>query len=411
MIYENGAEVHFQIEKRGKRAEGRFQHSWTGFNNRVFTIVAFASPPLKARPGFRQFQLLIDGLKFTSFPKIYELSNELRSGCRRVGGGVGGIGIGIGHSAFTSSQSLEQRGDHDNTRHVYNSTSRTGHRSSSNFNKSSATKHVDLRVSPTATAATTSTFTESLMDMELTSPMSTNSNAMSALTAADVSTMHYHHNTTTNSNTTPGSTSTSMYNNPPSQPPSYESVWNNIMDAYDTNDNGENNSSHHHSNVQDHHIQASSDFNMNVNSNNNNNNNNNALSVNTDINRYNDATKNLVNLDDITFKGYTKDMHAKKHAPQQQRKSLAQLKYGNQDTNNNTNTCNNTGSMHPTKEIMKTHHHHHHHHQNVMGAQQFDQSQSLVVYGQGHQSFNNHNSYNSYNVPPPALYGSSYTSY
>ena len=54
LIIDDGKEVHYSI---GRRAEGKFQHSWTGSNNHVFTIVAYASPPLSARPGFKQFEL------------------------------------------------------------------------------------------------------------------------------------------------------------------------------------------------------------------------------------------------------------------------------------------------------------------------------------------------------------------
>mmetsp|Transcript_5108 Transcript_5108/g.6405 ORF Transcript_5108/g.6405 Transcript_5108/m.6405 type:complete len:578 (+) Transcript_5108:132-1865(+) len=52
---------------------GILEHSWRMYGNHIVKIVAHASPPLTKRPGFRQYQLYIDGRPFTKLPKVYEL--------------------------------------------------------------------------------------------------------------------------------------------------------------------------------------------------------------------------------------------------------------------------------------------------------------------------------------------------
>ena len=74
VVIDNGKEVHCSI---GRVGEITFQHSWIGYNNHVFTIIAYASPPVLARPaGSKQFELLIDGMSFDSLPRIFELGTK-----------------------------------------------------------------------------------------------------------------------------------------------------------------------------------------------------------------------------------------------------------------------------------------------------------------------------------------------
>ena len=70
LVLMDGKEVHFSM---GKPTSGKFQTSWTMRGNHVLKIVAYAAPPVRNRPGFKQFELFLDGMSFFTFPKIYEL--------------------------------------------------------------------------------------------------------------------------------------------------------------------------------------------------------------------------------------------------------------------------------------------------------------------------------------------------
>lgn len=70
LVLMDGKEVHFSM---GKPTSGKFQTSWTMRGNHVLKIVAYAAPPIKNRPGFKQFELFLDGMGFNGMPKIYEL--------------------------------------------------------------------------------------------------------------------------------------------------------------------------------------------------------------------------------------------------------------------------------------------------------------------------------------------------
>jgi hypothetical protein len=79
LITADGQEVHFSL---GKRAEGKFEASWTMHGGHMIKIVAHAAPALFYSPDFRQFDLLLDGCSFFDMPKIFELgtSNAVPSG-------------------------------------------------------------------------------------------------------------------------------------------------------------------------------------------------------------------------------------------------------------------------------------------------------------------------------------------
>ena len=50
-----------------------FDFSWTMRGNHVLKVVAHASPPLSAQPGFRQYDFFVDGQSFFTFPKVFRL--------------------------------------------------------------------------------------------------------------------------------------------------------------------------------------------------------------------------------------------------------------------------------------------------------------------------------------------------
>ena len=65
----DGNEVHYS---KGKMGENRFESSFV-IAGHVGKIVAHAAPPLQTIPGFRQFDMHVDGMSFFEMPKIYEL--------------------------------------------------------------------------------------------------------------------------------------------------------------------------------------------------------------------------------------------------------------------------------------------------------------------------------------------------
>lgn len=79
LVIVDGQEVHFSM---GHKMESKFDTSFSMFGGHVFKIIAHATPPLSHQPGFRQFDLQLDGRSFDTFPKIFELG--LQSCARRV---------------------------------------------------------------------------------------------------------------------------------------------------------------------------------------------------------------------------------------------------------------------------------------------------------------------------------------
>jgi len=70
IVMADGVEVHFS---KGPRAETKFETSWTMNGQHTIKLIAHAAPPLRHVPGFRQFDLQLDGLSYFDMPKIYEL--------------------------------------------------------------------------------------------------------------------------------------------------------------------------------------------------------------------------------------------------------------------------------------------------------------------------------------------------
>jgi hypothetical protein len=119
----DGKEVHYSASRGGL-----LDFSWSVRGNHVLKVVAHASPPLTATPGFRQYDLFIDGQTFFSMPKVYELgirggpTSPSAAGARYAGapdyamGGGGGGGYnnydlprgGSAYAGSTAPRSVSQ---------------------------------------------------------------------------------------------------------------------------------------------------------------------------------------------------------------------------------------------------------------------------------------------------------------
>ena len=99
LILADGQEVHYSNSRSAV-----LDFSWTMRGNHVLKVVAHATAPMSAEPGFRQYDFFVDGRSFFSFPKVYRLgltgsktlspANGSRmaesSGRRKSQGGSGG---------------------------------------------------------------------------------------------------------------------------------------------------------------------------------------------------------------------------------------------------------------------------------------------------------------------------------
>lgn len=69
LILLDGSEVHFSA---GKKAETQFVASFP-LQNHIIKIICHATPPLRTIPGFRQFDMQLDGCSYFDMPRIFEL--------------------------------------------------------------------------------------------------------------------------------------------------------------------------------------------------------------------------------------------------------------------------------------------------------------------------------------------------
>lgn len=69
VVHVDQQEVHYSNSRNST-----FEFSWTMRGNHVLKVVAHASAPITATPGFRQYNFFVDGLSFFSFPKVYRLN-------------------------------------------------------------------------------------------------------------------------------------------------------------------------------------------------------------------------------------------------------------------------------------------------------------------------------------------------
>eukprot|EP00934_Nitzschia_sp_Nitz4_P002447 Nitzschia sp. Nitz4//scaffold74_size92883//713//3192//NITZ4_004805-RA/size92883-augustus-gene-0.0-mRNA-1//1//CDS//3329557541//2442//frame0 len=68
LVLADGQEIHFSSSRNNI-----FEYSWTMKGNHVLKILAHASPPMQVNPGFRQYDFLVDGQSFFTFPKVFRL--------------------------------------------------------------------------------------------------------------------------------------------------------------------------------------------------------------------------------------------------------------------------------------------------------------------------------------------------
>jgi len=68
LILADGQEIHYSNNRTAV-----FEFSWTMRGNHVLKVVAHAAPAMSATPGFRQYDLFVDGQSFFVMPKVYEL--------------------------------------------------------------------------------------------------------------------------------------------------------------------------------------------------------------------------------------------------------------------------------------------------------------------------------------------------
>jgi hypothetical protein len=74
----DGKEVHYASTRTAV-----MDHSWSSKGNHVMKVVCHAAAPMTANPGFRQYDLFIDGQSFFTMPKVYELG--MRAGAASSG--------------------------------------------------------------------------------------------------------------------------------------------------------------------------------------------------------------------------------------------------------------------------------------------------------------------------------------
>lgn len=68
LVLADGQEVHYSNSRNHI-----FDFSWTMRGNHVLKVVAHASAPSNAVPGFRQYDFFVDGMSFFNMPKVYRL--------------------------------------------------------------------------------------------------------------------------------------------------------------------------------------------------------------------------------------------------------------------------------------------------------------------------------------------------
>jgi len=64
----DGREVHYSTNRAGV-----LEFNWQTKGNHVIKVTGHAAPPMTAQPGFRQYDLSIDGQSFFTMPKVFQL--------------------------------------------------------------------------------------------------------------------------------------------------------------------------------------------------------------------------------------------------------------------------------------------------------------------------------------------------
>jgi hypothetical protein len=85
-----------------------FDFSWTMRGNHVLKVVAHASPPLSAQPGFRQYDFFVNGQSFFTFPKVYRLGLAPNDPRGHAPPAAYGAGLGYETSMAPRSRSYQR---------------------------------------------------------------------------------------------------------------------------------------------------------------------------------------------------------------------------------------------------------------------------------------------------------------
>ena len=65
LILADGQEVHYSTNRSSV-----LEYSWSMRGNHVLKVIAHAAPAVSPTPGFRQYDLYIDGQSFFNMPKV-----------------------------------------------------------------------------------------------------------------------------------------------------------------------------------------------------------------------------------------------------------------------------------------------------------------------------------------------------
>jgi hypothetical protein len=107
LILADGHEVHYSNSR-----SGIIDVSWTMRGNHVMKVLAHASPPLSATPGFRQYDFFVDGLSFFSFPKVFRLglaANDPRGFANHAGSASVASGRSYNNNLEAPTRNLRRR--------------------------------------------------------------------------------------------------------------------------------------------------------------------------------------------------------------------------------------------------------------------------------------------------------------
>ena len=101
LILADGQEVHYSSSRSAV-----IDFSWTMRGNHVLKVIAHATAPMTAEPGFRQYDFFVDGRSFFTFPKVYRLG--LTGGAAGTGKTVSpdrGVGRGVAEVSVSTRRS------------------------------------------------------------------------------------------------------------------------------------------------------------------------------------------------------------------------------------------------------------------------------------------------------------------
>jgi len=216
LVLLDGEEVHFSI---GRRTEGKFQYSWGAsalgaLGTNLLTIIAYANTPLRSVPGFKQFDLIINGQSCLEMCHICELGvhENLTKNYELAVAGNSGYDTST-HPPTREEErqwveqviKLEQKRDMNQVR--------TTQPTRSQSLPIGALRETDSVVPPHSKSVT---FAHDLLSES--SVILNDGDLLSASLPVEIN--HYQ---------TP---SDDEFN--PNRPPSYETIWSTIMDAYDS---------------------------------------------------------------------------------------------------------------------------------------------------------------------------------